>query len=463
MNGNEGGKFAVVSDGPTTQTLFIAWLSVAITMLCVYVGVFLPAWTSGRGKSANDTKIKNCMYMDCTAPLTGARVIAWHPPNRDWDVWMSQRLKNYENECHRLLEDYSRLLETVKTTKSQSERLLYRRWKADLQKIARHSQEQQEALADMLQHPFSYTLALPACAVPNRTFRRFQPSVFNIDNEKGNEDALPHPIRLPPTVVPEVSYDSVSQVLIHLARDWSHQGRDIRRSLYDWCIERIPVGAHRIMVPGAGLGRLAWELQRQQPNIEMSPADPESSGEPRVVHAIELSWTMVAIFSALVGQNPGRWKIYPYLNDFWTNQASSETRFRQVQVPDVQVKISRISWTVGDFVEISQVPEEASSYDAVVTCFFLDTAANVLDYIQAMESILITGGRWINVGPLHWHANARLVLTVEDLQALFMSAKAWKILEWAIDTDPLEYRPNDYASSTRYEAYRPLRFVLEKQ
>lgn len=258
-------------------------------------------------------------------------------------------------------------------------------------------------------------------------------------------------------VIPDYSYDGVAQLVAHLVRDWSDEGCQIRQSLYNWCHDRIPRHARHVLVPGAGLGRLAWELQQQQ--------------EHRVVHAVELSWSMVGVFKALIGQAPHRWKLYPYLNDIWTNQATSETRFRAVSIPNIPVTIDsggRLSWTIADFVELSLLPQEAAAYDVIVTCFFLDTATNVLEYLRAMERLLVPGGQWINVGPLHWHANARIVLTAEQLRALLLQA-SWNIVEWSIDTQPLEYRSvtttgaNGQATSTRYEAYRPLRFVVEKK
>ena len=273
------------------------------------------------------------------------------------------------------------------------------------------------------------------------------------------------------------SYDSMGQVLAHLVRDWADEGHAIRASLYDWCRQRT-AGRRRILVPGAGLGRLAWELQQQQEE-EFSNCGARQ-GDPCIVHAVEMSWTMVAVFHAMVGQVPHKWTLYPYLNDFWTDQVTSETRFQPVRIPNVAIPTitttttvtssSRLTWTVADFVALSQLPSEQASYDAIVTCFFLDTATNILDYLHAMERVLQRKGRWINVGPLHWHANARLVLTAEDLYAVFQAASQWKILEWSVDDTPLEYRSvtnnnpqGGGTTSTRYEAYRPLRFVVEKQ
>jgi carnosine N-methyltransferase len=42
-------------------------------------------------------------------------------------------------------------------------------------------------------------------------------------------------------------------------------------------------------------------------------------------------------------------------------------------------------------------------WDAVATCFFLDTAKNIIDYIHTIHRILRKSGIWINFGPLLFH------------------------------------------------------------
>ncbi|KAK0583633.1 hypothetical protein LWI29_000571 [Acer saccharum] len=42
-------------------------------------------------------------------------------------------------------------------------------------------------------------------------------------------------------------------------------------------------------------------------------------------------------------------------------------------------------------------------WDAVVTCFFIDTAHNIVEYIEIISRILKEGGVWINLGPLLYH------------------------------------------------------------
>jgi len=49
------------------------------------------------------------------------------------------------------------------------------------------------------------------------------------------------------------------------------------------------------------------------------------------------------------------------------------------------------------FAILSIVP---AAWDAVVTCFFLDTAHNIVEYIEIISKVLKDGGVWINLGPL---------------------------------------------------------------
>lgn len=59
-------------------------------------------------------------------------------------------------------------------------------------------------------------------------------------------------------------------------------------------------------------------------------------------------------------------------------------------------------------------------WDSVVTCFFIDTAHNVMDYMACINRTLKMGGLWVNLGPLLWHyseqsAEMQIELTAEEV------------------------------------------------
>ena len=63
------------------------------------------------------------------------------------------------------------------------------------------------------------------------------------------------------------------------------------------------------------------------------------------------------------------------------------------------------------------------NWDSVVTCFFLDTANNVIEYIETIYHILKPGGVWINFGPLLYHYEDMknehsIELSVEEIKDL---------------------------------------------
>ena len=50
-----------------------------------------------------------------------------------------------------------------------------------------------------------------------------------------------------------------------------------------------------------------------------------------------------------------------------------------------------LSMVAGDFVEVYGKPEQAGTYDCVATCFFIDTAHNILEYLEVIRHVLKVG------------------------------------------------------------------------
>ncbi|KAI6041129.1 N2227-like protein [Pisolithus marmoratus] len=104
--------------------------------------------------------------------------------------------------------------------------------------------------------------------------------------------------------------------------------------------------------------------------------------------------------------------IYPYIHSF-SNVLSHETLLKAVTVPDVLPSDlppgSNFSLVAGDFKEIYSAENmdenepQAGKWDTILTCFFIDTAKNVVNYLRILHHILAPGRVWINLGPLLWH------------------------------------------------------------
>ncbi|KAG6830182.1 hypothetical protein H0H87_008958 [Tephrocybe sp. NHM501043] len=112
---------------------------------------------------------------------------------------------------------------------------------------------------------------------------------------------------------------------------------------------------------------------------------------------------------------------------------SKQAMLQPISIPDVLPSAlppgSNFSLVAGDFEEIYGVdadPEEphAGEWDAILTCFFIDTAKNIVNYLRIIHRILAPGGVWVNLGPLLWHFennntnDPSVELDLEEVKAL---------------------------------------------
>jgi len=257
------------------------------------------------------------------------------------------------------------------------------------------------------------------------------------------------------------AYDSAFQIITHIVRDWSKEGRKSRNSLYNWSIsELLKHGSHGkpVLVPGSGLGRLARDTSLAGFDVE----------------ANELSITMSAAAYHFLNGMKTVGKVHPFAFDFLVNEVDSAKRFEAVHFPDEddeamvdivkgkRIKRGTLSYTIGDFVEIYSQLAFKAKYGAILTCFFIDTASNIMEYLLTIRNVLVSGGIWVNVGPLQWHQNAKIHPSADELRSVIQSM-GFRILKWSIDTEAVNYRHEDHGGGdpryTKYEGYRPLRFV----
>lgn len=244
------------------------------------------------------------------------------------------------------------------------------------------------------------------------------------------------------------SYDSVNQIVAHLVRDWTKEGVLVRKSIYEWVQSLVPKGKQRrILIPGAGMGRLAWDI----------------ASEGHLVEANEVSLAMTSAAHKVFASQEA-FTVHPFVTDFFVNEVESQQRYQAVRVhpPNEALSHGHLSYTLGDFVEIYG-SAQASYYDTVITCFFLDTATNVMQYLAILSNILPKGGQWINIGPLQWHNNAQLHPAADELKVL-IECFGFRIDHWSIDDKPVDYRMEDPTTVrfTKYEGYQPLRMVATK-
>lgn len=254
-------------------------------------------------------------------------------------------------------------------------------------------------------------------------------------------------------------YDKVRSTLLQYAREWGADGARERDASFGRIVRAAcaryapnpdpparasaPPTRGRVLVPGCGLGRLVYEFVKR---------GFETQGN-------EVSYHMLVALGFALNRMPvaNGHTVFPYLHRL-LHVARRLYQVRPVYVPDESAyqifsgdsavgedpwdeyggagaaqpgpdgakprhdPLELMSMAAGSFVDLYGPPdlgqseaysadpqaahfraENAGRFDVVATCFFLDTAHNVVDYLRTIHHCLAPSGVWINMGPLHWH------------------------------------------------------------
>lgn len=204
--------------------------------------------------------------------------------------------------------------------------------------------------------------------------------------------------------------DKARSTIRQFYRDWSAEGARERQASYSPIVHDFAVvfamvpdkGEIKILVPGAGLGRLVFDLCIQGYNVE--------GNEISYHQLLSSNWVLNQT------ENAEQYELFPFAFDF-SNTISRAHQLKVVKIPDVhpatalaeasvrsRIPVSdRMNMTAADFTELYGDEEHRDTFDAVATVFFLDTAPNVIKYIRTVYNCLKPGGIWANHGPLLWH------------------------------------------------------------
>eukprot|EP00054_Salpingoeca_dolichothecata_P027419 m.201174 g.201174 ORF g.201174 m.201174 type:complete len:136 (-) comp25958_c0_seq5:489-896(-) len=103
--------------------------------------------------------------------------------------------------------------------------------------------------------------------------------------------------------------------------------------------------------------------------------------------------------------------LHPFAHQFCNNY-SNQDQLRAVLIPDVDPfglpKDADFSMAAGDFLEVYD--DQLDSWDCVASCFFLDTARNVVAYLEVWLCARLQGRRekersWGKAGYFHSHTH----------------------------------------------------------
>ncbi|KAH8396300.1 hypothetical protein KR222_007659 [Zaprionus bogoriensis] len=155
----------------------------------------------------------------------------------------------------------------------------------------------------------------------------------------------------------------------------------------DWSADKL--NEIKILVPGAGLGRLTYELACRGYACEGN----------------EFSYFMLIASNFVLNlcDYEDKHVLYPWVHQYVNNMRRAD-QVASVRFPDVcpvrNPPKGNIEMAAGDFLEVYKTPD---AYNCVATCFFIDCANNVIDFIRTIYRILAPGGIWVNLGPLLYH------------------------------------------------------------
>lgn len=249
-----------------------------------------------------------------------------------------------------------------------------------------------------------------------------------------------------------IGYTNPVQIITHIHRDWTEDGQPIRGLLYKPILDELSQISSKktILVPGSGLGRLAYEIAHIGHKVV----------------AIEYS-PLMSIASKHIIQHLGNDQsiFYPNIYETLRNTYDSKVFFTPSYFPDKKpmtdhhpiTTLKDITILTGDF--ISHAKKLEKKYDVITTCFFIDTATNTLDYIWAIKKLLSRDGLWINVGPLHYHVDISrggVHYTLEDLFSVFDNFGFQLIMNKTLASTP--YAP-EMTGRSLYSFYNPIFFI----
>lgn len=194
--------------------------------------------------------------------------------------------------------------------------------------------------------------------------------------------------------------DPVITTLKQIVRDWTKLGVE-ERECYQIILNEISThfdapkmqkNQFKVLCPGAGLGRLVYEIALRGFFCEGN----------------EFSLFMLICSNFILNRCvvEEQFEIYPYCHQF-VNNLNRDDPLVSVRFPDrcphQMPPGGEMNMIAGDFVQVYGDESQLDSWDCVCSCFFLDCASNIVNFLEIIYKILRDGGIFINYGPLLYH------------------------------------------------------------
>jgi carnosine N-methyltransferase len=182
-------------------------------------------------------------------------------------------------------------------------------------------------------------------------------------------------------------------VFMYISRDWTKERKKERDTNYipiiNMVINYVKSGSN-ILIPGAALFRLGYELAKLGYNIDGN----------------DYNFFNVILCDYLFNHSKkNEFSFQPFIRSF-SNYLTEDAVFSKYSFPDEDISPNlegkgKMTMIAGDFTK--SYNDKKNYYDCVITCFFIDTAKNIFEYIDVIQKVIKEGGIWINFGPLSYH------------------------------------------------------------
>lgn len=229
--------------------------------------------------------------------------------------------------------------------------------------------------------------------------------------------------------LPPSSYDSCEQILFHLHRDWGSTSGSklVRKNFYGavlaavnrFVLDNQGGSDAAILCPGSGLGRLAVEMAALGLTVEANEC---SNLMAAVFHGLLLRFSQASsaslpaqFYPFLAGPMMDEWRFDRRLDGSQLPGKDADGVLSYLQSVPQRDSPASLTLQLGSFVDVYSHPNYGAKFDAVTTCFFIDTSADLVQTVAVISHALREGGIWINLGPLHYHSNATRVPFSHDL------------------------------------------------
>lgn len=189
-------------------------------------------------------------------------------------------------------------------------------------------------------------------------------------------------------------------------------------------ISQLPKTPKKILVLGAGAGRLSWDL-----HVHL---------KPEFTVAIDSNPLLIAAAEELVKQQNtiqlGEFKFFPQIDLPVTNTRSISPPENAALYADNWFLLAANVWSL---------PLQRNSFDLVLTPWFIDVnGGDIRDLIGIIHNLLVPDGSWLNTGPLLFtrHLPVQLKYSSDEIKE-FIELTGMQILNERVDQVPYLISP----------------------